>query len=89
MSDDLEFKDETLDVQFDIKALDDSEEKGEFSGYGSIFGNKDLGNDVVVEDENETRGGKHLVTADEHNGIESHARMVFHQNRTKISKTQR
>lgn len=49
MSDDLEFKDETLDVQFDIKALDDSEEKGEFSGYGSIFGNKDLGNDVVVE----------------------------------------
>ena len=49
MSDDIEFKDETLDVKFDIKAMDDSDDKGEFSGYGSIFGNKDLGNDVVVE----------------------------------------
>lgn len=49
MDNELEFKDETLDVQFDIKALDADEEKGEFSGYGSIFGNKDLGNDVVVE----------------------------------------
>lgn len=48
MSDDIEFKDETLDVRFDIKAMED-DEKGEFSGYGSIFGNKDLGNDVVVE----------------------------------------
>jgi len=49
MNDDIEFKDETLDVKFDIKAMDDSDDKGEFSGYGSIFGNKDLGNDVVVE----------------------------------------
>lgn len=49
MNDELEFKDETLDVQFDIKALDSDEEKGEFSGYGSIFGNKDLGNDIVME----------------------------------------
>lgn len=48
MSEDIEFKDETLDVRFDIKAMED-DEKGEFSGYGSIFGNKDLGNDVVVE----------------------------------------
>jgi hypothetical protein len=46
----FEYEEETLDVKFDIKAMDDSsEEKGEFSGYGSIFGNKDLGNDVVVE----------------------------------------
>ena len=30
MSDDIEFKDETLDVRFDIKAMED-EEKGEFS----------------------------------------------------------
>jgi uncharacterized protein len=37
-----------LDVKFDIKAMED-DEKGEFSGYGSIFGNKDLGNDIVVE----------------------------------------
>jgi uncharacterized protein len=49
MNDELEFKDETLDVQFDIKALGADEEKGEFSGYGSIFGNKDLGNDIVME----------------------------------------
>ena len=48
MNEEIEFKDETLDVQFDIKAIGDGEDKGEFSGYGSIFGNKDLGNDVVV-----------------------------------------
>tara|TARA_Y100001937_G_scaffold128504_1_gene205507 strand:- start:639 stop:1490 length:852 start_codon:yes stop_codon:yes gene_type:complete len=38
-------------IEFDLKAYgddDDEEEKGKFSGYGSIFGNKDLGNDVVV-----------------------------------------
>jgi HK97 family phage prohead protease len=37
-------------LHFDLKAYhddDDEEEKGRFSGYGSIFGNKDLGNDVV------------------------------------------
>lgn len=44
-----QFEDGTFDVKFDIKAIDDEESKGEFSGYGSIFGNKDLGNDVVVE----------------------------------------
>ena len=49
MSEEIEFKDETMDVKFDIKAMSDDAEKGEFSGYGSIFGNKDLGNDVVVE----------------------------------------
>ena len=36
-------------IPFEFKAghLDDEEEKGMFEGYGSIFGNKDLGNDVV------------------------------------------
>tara|TARA_Y100000389_G_C17402558_1_gene486162 strand:+ start:658 stop:1359 length:702 start_codon:yes stop_codon:yes gene_type:complete len=43
---DTETKSETLDVAFEYKA---EEEEGTFSGYGSIFGNKDLGNDVVVE----------------------------------------
>ena len=42
----------TLDFDAEIKAYgsqDDDEEKeyGEFEGYGSVFGNKDLGNDVV------------------------------------------
>jgi len=46
-----DYEQDTLDVKFDIKAMhgDDEEEKGAFSGYGSIFGNKDLGNDVVVQ----------------------------------------
>ena len=44
---DHENKSETLDIQFEYKA--EEEEKGIFSGYGSIFGNKDLGNDIVVE----------------------------------------
>ena len=39
----------SLDIQAEIKAEHDEEEKGVFSGYGSIFGNKDLGNDIVVE----------------------------------------
>ena len=42
-------EDATLDVQFEYKAMADEEEKGIFTGYGSIFGNKDLGNDIVVE----------------------------------------
>jgi len=42
-------EDATLDVQFEYKAIADEEEKGVFTGYGSIFGNKDLGNDIVVE----------------------------------------
>lgn len=48
---DGEMKSETLDVQAELKAhnSDDEEEKGVFSGYGSIFGNKDLGNDVMVQ----------------------------------------
>lgn len=46
------FEKGTLDVFAEIKAYDDDSEdgaKGEFSGYGSIFGNKDLGNDTVVK----------------------------------------
>ena len=43
-------EDGRLDVQFEVKAASgEEEEKGVFTGYGSIFGNKDLGNDVVVE----------------------------------------
>ena len=58
MSDDLieeaqetdakEYEDGELDVKFEIKTEDIGEEKGLFSGYGSIFNNKDLGNDVVL-----------------------------------------
>jgi len=44
-----ETKSETLDIQFEYKADADEQEASVFSGYGSIFGNKDLGNDVVVE----------------------------------------
>lgn len=44
-----EAKAETIDIAFEYKAHDDAEEKGLFTGYGSIFGNKDLGNDIVVE----------------------------------------
>ncbi len=38
-----------LDTIAEIKAYhdEDDEDKGEFEGYASIFGNKDLGNDVV------------------------------------------
>jgi HK97 family phage prohead protease len=42
-------QDGKLDVAFEYKAEDSEEEIGVFTGYGSIFGNKDLGNDVVVD----------------------------------------
>ena len=44
-----EFETSYLDTIAEIKAYhdDDDEDKGEFEGYASIFGNKDLGNDVV------------------------------------------
>ena len=44
-----EAKSETMAIAFEYKASQDEEEQGVFTGYGSIFGNKDLGNDVVVE----------------------------------------
>ena len=37
---------EQMDVPFDVKSLD--EESGTFEGYASVFGNVDLGGDVVV-----------------------------------------
>jgi len=38
-----------LDIQAELKAVhtDEEAEKGMFEGYGSIFGNKDLGNDII------------------------------------------
>ena len=44
-------EEEYLDFRSDIKAYhdeDEEEDKGTFEGYGSIFNNKDLGNDVVM-----------------------------------------
>ena len=43
---------EVLDIKAELKAYhddEDDEQKGMFSGYGSIFNNKDLGNDVMME----------------------------------------
>jgi uncharacterized protein len=48
-SDEQKFEDGRLDVKFEAKAISDSEVEGTFTGYGSIFGNTDLGNDVVVK----------------------------------------
>ena len=37
-----------LDISCEWKVYhDDDDEDGKFSGYASIFGNKDLGNDIV------------------------------------------
>jgi hypothetical protein len=47
-TDEVKFEDGELDVKFEIKTEEIDEEKGMFSGYGSIFNNKDLGNDVVL-----------------------------------------
>ena len=55
VQDEVKFiEDGTLDchADFELKAYHDDEDdeaKGMFSGYASIFGNKDLGNDVVVK----------------------------------------
>ncbi len=55
VQDEVKFiEDGTLDchADFELKAYDDDEDdeaKGMFSGYASVFGNKDLGNDVVVQ----------------------------------------
>jgi len=43
---DQETKSEKIDVAFEYKA-DSMDEDGTLSGYGSIFGNKDLGGDVI------------------------------------------
>ena len=36
-----------LDFEAELKAEDEDEGRGEFTGYASVFGNKDLGNDVI------------------------------------------
>lgn len=41
---------QSIEIKSDIKAYDDEDEDkdyGTFEGYGSVFGNKDLGNDVI------------------------------------------
>ena len=46
----IKFETGSLEVEAEIKTEHgDDEMKGVFTGYGSIFGNKDLGNDIVVE----------------------------------------
>ena len=47
-TDENKYENGELDVKFEIKTEEIDEEKGLFSGYGSIFNNKDLGNDVVL-----------------------------------------
>ena len=51
MKDALEHLEEVLSVKTEFKGghLEDEEDKdyGTFEGYGSVFGNKDLGNDVI------------------------------------------
>ena len=36
-----------LDFEAELKAEEEDEGRGEFTGYASVFGNKDLGNDVI------------------------------------------
>lgn len=42
-----QFETGQLDIVAEIKATEEDEGKGYFKGYASVFGNKDLGNDVV------------------------------------------
>ena len=45
----IEYEEGQFDIQAEIKAVKDQDEEGGFEGYASVFGNADLGNDVVVE----------------------------------------
>ena len=45
--DDKKESPEFLQISAEIKASIDDDERGSFEGYGSIFGNVDLGNDVI------------------------------------------
>lgn len=45
----IEYEEGKFDIEADIKAIKDEDEEGGFEGYASVFGNADLGNDVVVE----------------------------------------
>ena len=42
----LEVVNDVLDLECDYKKLD-TDDDGSFEGYGSVFNNKDLGNDVI------------------------------------------
>lgn len=45
----IEYEEGKFDIEAEIKAVQDENEDGGFEGYASVFGNADLGNDVVVE----------------------------------------
>jgi len=45
----VEYEEGKFDIEAEIKAIQDENEDGAFEGYASVFGNADLGNDVVVE----------------------------------------
>lgn len=50
MDSEKEVEKESIEIKSSIKAYEDEEEDkdyGTFEGYGSVFGNKDLGNDVI------------------------------------------
>lgn len=48
-SDEDSKSEESVDCTLELKALDmDDEEAGTFEGYGSVFNNTDLGNDVIL-----------------------------------------
>jgi HK97 family phage prohead protease len=38
-----------LDVPFEVKVLDDTDQEGVFEGYGATFGNEDLGRDIIAK----------------------------------------
>lgn len=48
ITDEVKSEDGVLDLEFKY-STNEEDEKGTFSGYGSIFGNKDMGNDIVME----------------------------------------
>jgi HK97 family phage prohead protease len=49
MSDEnFEIVNDILDIECDYKGID-ADEDGSFEGYASVFGNKDLGNDVIKQ----------------------------------------
>ena len=50
LEDEKQAEKESIEIKSSIKAYDDEDEDknyGTFEGYGSVFGNKDLGNDVI------------------------------------------
>ena len=50
MEEEKQAEKESIEIKSSIKAYDDEDEDknyGTFEGYGSVFGNKDLGNDVI------------------------------------------